>query len=197
MDDHVETIYLRELISQCEWGLAAVDAFNRALEAHSNKALFHEAHSLLQHAASVSRLLWPPGKTTRAVARGDALRKSLSLTTATDALKARTLRDHFEHYDERIDDWAETSVNKNIVIDMIGQRSAIGGNGITDRDIMRAYDPSTKQLWFRGERFDVQKIVDAIIEARRLADARLVAIDTARMTTIAETMANRRSPPSG
>lgn len=179
MDRFIERIYLYELITQCENAVAAVQRMNTLLALQQNVAaeFFREAADFLQHTSAVSRLLWPPGsndrvRRERAEKRGTHLRTSLGVD-GDHVLRSRRLRDHLEHYDERIDDWAETSPNKNIVDNMIGPRSAIGGDAIKDTDIMRLYDPSTKKFVFRGESFDVQELVNGVIDIRDRAVRRL------------------------
>jgi hypothetical protein len=182
MDNFLESVYVNEIVTQCDWALGECNGMNGALAKKETGTFFQTAYNFLQHAAAASRLLWPPGKTDRAKKRGASLRASLAITDTgiVAALKGRTLRDHYEHYDERIDDWAETSSHRIIVTDMIGPRSAIQGPSIGDRDLMRVYDPATRMLWFRGELFDVQAIANAIVELRRLSVARLEQIDAQR-----------------
>ena len=162
--------------------MAAVQRMNALLALQQNTAaeFFREAGDFLQHTSATSRLLWPPGSSDkmrreRANDRGDHLRISLGIQ-GDHVLRSRRLRDHLEHYDQRIDDWAETSPNKNIVDNMIGPRSTIGGDAIKDTDIMRLYDPSTKKFVFRGESFDVQELVNGVIYIRDRAIRRLVEV---------------------
>jgi hypothetical protein len=107
------------------------------------------------------------------------LRQALKVDDA-HVLKNRTLRDHFEHLDERLDEWAETSPNKNIVDNMIGPRAAIGGNAIKDQDIIRMFDPGTKLIVFRGERFDIQGLVGGLTEVQSKAAERLAQLEANR-----------------
>ena len=183
MDRFIERIYLHELVTQCEYAVAAVQRMNALLASRENVTaeFFREASDFLQHTSAASRLLWPPGgsdkvRRERANTRGDHLRISLGID-GDHVLRSRRLRDHLEHYDERIDDWAETSPNKNIVDNMIGPRSAIGGDAIRDADIMRLYDPSTKKFVFRGESLDIQELVSGLIDVRARAIRRLAAIE--------------------
>ena len=183
MDRFIECIYLHELITQCENAVAAVERMNVLLTTQQNVAseFFREASDFLQHTSAASRLLWPPGgsdkaRRERANARGGHLRNSLGID-GDHILRSRRLRDHLEHYDERIDDWAETSPNKNIVDNMIGPRSAIGGDAIKDTDIMRLYDPSTKKFVFRGKSFDIQELVSGVTDVHDRAVHRLAAIE--------------------
>ena len=92
------------------------------------------------------------------------------------ALEDRRLRNHLEHYDERLDNWAASSTNKNIVDGWVGARSGIGGSGIADSDIMRLYDPATHTFVFRGESFDLQAIASGLDDVARRTGERLQTI---------------------
>ncbi len=172
METFVEEIYLGELTRQCDEAIGAVLRMNELLGQKENVAaeFFREATDLLQHTASASRLLWPPGggnreRRERADRRGAHLRSSLQVAD-DHVLQNRRLRDHLEHYDERIDDWVESSPNRIIVDNIIAPRSAIGGDAIKDSDIMRLYDPSTLAFVFRGESFDIQSLVNGVADIR-------------------------------
>ena len=45
---------------------------------------------------------------------------------------------------------------------MIGPKGMIGGAGIDDSDIFRQYDTGTNTFLFRGDSFDIQRLVDGI-----------------------------------
>jgi hypothetical protein len=162
MDNFLEQIYLEQAKQECEACFVAVKAFNTALERERSEDPFAHASAFVHHAAAVSRIFWPPGSRDkharqRAHRRGETLRKALLIPT-NHPVQERTLRDHFEHFDERLDDWAERSKNRNIVGKLLGPRSAIGGDAIQDEDIIHHYDPATKIYVFRGEKFDVQAL---------------------------------------
>lgn len=168
MDDFLKRIYLQQVKQECEFCLAAVARMNEILklEDESKNDFFREALDLVHHGAAVSRMFWPPRcrdkkKTARAQQRGQVLRDQLKIPS-NHSIQKRTLRDHFEHFDERLDDWAENSRNKNMINQLFGSRNAVGGNGIGDSDIIHHYDPVTKIYAFRGEPFDVQELVDGI-----------------------------------
>lgn len=75
-------------------------------------------------------------------------------------LKDRRLRDHLEHYDERLDDWEASSPRRNIVSDMIGDPKAIVD--IDDKERMRTFNPNGARYIFRGEEFDVQEMLNEV-----------------------------------
>lgn len=131
--------------------------------------------------AAVSRIFWPPGgrnkqSTKRAHRRGQALRDMLQLQSG-HPVQNRSLRDHFEHFDERLDDWAENSKNRNIVHRLFGPRSAIGGDSIQDSDIIHHFDPATNIFGFRGEHYNIQELATGLDEIYQKTVAKIEALD--------------------
>ncbi|MBH3464459.1 hypothetical protein I5Q49_06315 [Pseudomonas carnis] len=140
-----------------------------------NKEYFRSVHSFLTHLSNMSRLLWPPalspkqncfcGKpkangmecsTCVARERSSQILNALGLQGADHIIKNRTLRDHLEHFDERIDHWMKTSKNRNFVQDIIGPKGGI--MGLDESDMMRQYDPATGTFRFRGETFSLVEL---------------------------------------
>jgi hypothetical protein len=100
--------------------------------------------------------------------RGAELRQALGLLDE-HPLKSRKLRDHLEHFDERLDAWAVSSASRNFVQDCIGPAGAISGLDPTDQ--MRWFDPATDRILFRGEAFELRSMVEGLEEIRVKAAA--------------------------
>jgi len=177
MDDHLIRVYLSMAKEDCERAIAAVQALNVALQQGPGGDPFGPAQALVLHAAAISRMFWPPGSKdkharVRAQRRGEALRQAIDIPQG-HPVQSRALRDHIEHFDERLDDWAERSRHRNIVHRLVGPRSAIGGNAIDDSDITHHYDPEVKVYVFRGERFDIQALTSGVDDIYARINARL------------------------
>jgi len=190
MDEYVQKIYLLEAATQCQFAANAVHALNNLLPkweeaTHNGNAdvqttlhheIFRTIHSLMTHASNVSKLFWPATPQRRSnesdtdfhsrcatmpkIARATELRNLLGLPEDGHALKSRKLRDHLEHFDERLDHWQTNSAKKNYFHDSIGSREHLAG--FEDVDIMRWFDPAKKRMLFRGESFDIQELVNGI-----------------------------------
>jgi uncharacterized protein YcaQ len=173
MREHVEQVYLREILIQADYAILAVQRMNQLLQDGAPDLFFKEAQALLAHAAAISRILWPPraSKDRRASARGTHLRDVLGIAE-DHPLRTRTLRDHLEHFDERLDQWAEQSAHGGLVDRIIGPVTVIRGPSIGRRDFLRAYDPKPKVFTFRGDEFDIQKLVAGVEEVKNAATRR-------------------------
>lgn len=142
---------------------------------------FQYALDLIHHASAISRIFWPPGgrnkeSKKRAQRRGQFLRDLLELQSG-HALQNRALRDHFEHFDERLDEWAESSKNRNIVRQLFGPRTAIGGDAIQDSDIIHHFDPDTNIFGFRGEHYNIQELATGIDDIYQRIKTKIGEID--------------------
>lgn len=185
MDDHLILIYLGQVKQECEAALRAVSMINSALQDPGRSDVFIPLQAFVHHTAAVSRIFWPPGARDkharqRSQRRGELLRQSIGIHSP-HVIQARTLRDHLEHFDERLDDWAERSKRRNIVHRMVGPRQAIGGDGIEDGDIIHHFDPAQKAYAFRGEHFDIQALVLGVEDVYLKASSKIELIDRGRL----------------
>jgi hypothetical protein len=201
MDPHVLKIYQVETLTQCRFAVAAFDQLlaavakiQSAVQARDMRAAksasqetFRTIHSFLTHTSNVSKLVWPAAPRRQKnearsdwkkrcaaspqLQRGLSLRRSLKVPSSVEALRSRKLRDHLEHFDERLDEWEANSKAHNYVQDTVGPPGAIVG--IDPQDIMRWYDPGTRKMHFRGETFDLNSLADA---AHALESAVLAAL---------------------
>ncbi|WP_157061606.1 hypothetical protein [Pseudomonas sp. P97.38] len=179
MDKNVIEIYLSEIESQSLMALNAAGVLNKIGQKMdlgdypgTNHESFRTIHSLLTHLSNISRLIWPPALTSKkkcschkpssngllcdvcmAKARSATLLAVLDIQDEAHVIRNRTLRDHLEHFDERLDYWAQTSEHKNFIQDYIGPKEGIVGFAETDR--MRQYDFCSGEFTFRGENYNL------------------------------------------
>ncbi len=122
--------YIHEVRNQCEFSLTAYRMISKAQEAHDEfTAATHETsdevarqegyrlrslvflyiHSFLLHMANVSKLFFCAGKPHKpqlieaTPARAKVVREEFERVLQRTPALSRTLRDHLEHYDERLD----------------------------------------------------------------------------------------------
>lgn len=95
-------------------------------------------------------------------ANSQAIRSVLDVDDDGHILKNRDLRDHLEHFNERMLDWEMTSKRKIFVQDYIGPPG--GFSGVDSTDSMRSLDPTTMMFSFRGEVYNLQEMFDSILK---------------------------------
>jgi len=79
-------------------------------------------------------------------------------------LSDRHFRNHFEHYDERIEDWFAESGSAVCIDSRIDPFDSPWGRN--PANFHRGYNPLTKTLTFRGESTDLAAILSALQEIR-------------------------------
>ncbi|WP_417220868.1 hypothetical protein [Arthrobacter sp.] len=127
-------------------------------------------------AANVSKALW--GQRSRFADQRVSIRNSLGVTDDSP-LKDVSFRNHFEHFDERLDRWWSDSTSHNHLDKHLGAPESVGGFKAIER--FRIYDPATHRIIFWGEEFQVEPI----------------ALDMARIRPIAETESSKPHWASG
>jgi hypothetical protein len=194
MDRAAAVIFLSETQVQAGFALDAYEMAGRALEALNTigagtvaawphrDSLFRNLHSFLTHASNVSRLLWPGRPRQRKaessieyrqrlsthprVARGRFLRETLGVME-DHPLRSRALRDHLEHFDERLDQWQERAESRHYLQNYVG--NAADRTSIRSEDQMRSYDPGRAVFGFRGQEYPLEPMRAAILELKHMA----------------------------
>ncbi len=159
MDAQLTHIFLLELQRQARFGLMAGHDLNQALAALDLDRLWYSVQSLLVAAGNVSKLLWPSDP--KIPDRAATLKQALNVPDDSP-LEPRTFRNHFEHFDERLETWATSSDHRNVVDSNVGPPGAIVG--IDPGDFLRNFDPTSGAITFRGDTYDIQPIAQALTE---------------------------------
>jgi hypothetical protein len=170
MDSHVRYVFVREVKRQAKFGLVAIADLDAALASQNSERVWYSIQSLLIAAGNVSKVLWP----TKAYAeRGQTLREALSISD-DNVLAPRTFRNHFEHFDERLEDWAVADPSRNFVDSNIGPPGMI--SGLDPAGFLRNLDTKEWAVTFRGDAYQLRPIAAALQElharAAQLKDAR-------------------------
>ena len=157
MEKLVVRVFLDEVERQCRYAHSAFQDLVSALHEGDTDCVFFAAHSLLVAVANVSKLLWPAGKDHEA--RGKQLREILQVRDDCP-VSSRSFRNHFEHFDERLDRWARSSKRRNFADSNIGPPGFI--SGLDPEDYMRTLDPTSLTLTFHGDSYDLRGIMEAL-----------------------------------
>lgn len=160
-------VFQRQVADQCRLVLTAAPMIDHAASVEDQDALWIGCQVFVVGAGNLSKALWGDGKNRAKVATlRQPLRDSLEVADSSPLLPL-AFRNHFEHYDERIDKWWKQSQSHNILDRMIG--SAADVVGFTDLESFRIYDPSGPSIVFWGDRFDLQPIANECERIYRIA----------------------------
>ena len=150
-------IYIREALGEVTFALRCWSDFRDAEERTPAADVFFHLHHFILHATNVDKILSPkPG--TR---RSEILRDHVDLGVI-DLKACRRLRNHLEHFDERLDNWVErydghAFFDRNVVT---------GATGFPEQAFLRALDGHTFK--FHGESYDLDALRDTL---EKLAEA--------------------------
>jgi hypothetical protein len=111
----------------------------RGFEIADHTITWEAVTSILSHSANLSKVFWPPSKDADMQLRAAMMRKMMD-TTDESPLRSRTVRNGFEHLDERLHEWLME--DRPALIDQF-----IGGTGeidkYSDRFVVRTFDYET------------------------------------------------------
>jgi len=154
-----ETVFIGEIVLQSKIAELAAKRLSAINDNFDNIEVWSSIQSILVAAGNVSKILWPQEK--KYAERGERLRELLKVDD-NNILSDRKFRNHFEHYDERIEDWFKkqsSAVYSDLAIDPL---KSMRRNFPTNHH--RAYDPLTQTLTFRGESFDLAAVLKELKE---------------------------------
>lgn len=162
MDQRLIDIFQDEIRKQSSFAMSSVEHinhfFSREVMPHPDY-LWYYVQNFLISSANVSKLLWESNKKQNQ-SRKD-LRKHLKVKESS-VLYSKTLRNDFEHYDERIETWYAESKDGNYVDSGIGPTGFMPG--FDSSDILRIYDTTIGAVTFKGKVYKLQPIVDELAD---------------------------------
>jgi hypothetical protein len=170
MDKYILRIFQHEVERQCRFAIMAAQDLQASLQAHDMNVrdrmdrIWYSIQSFLIAAGNVSKLLWPSRP--EIAERADELKKSLGVDE-NSPLAPRTFRNHFEHFDERLERWALSSKTRNFVDSNVGPAGMI--SGMDPKDYLRNFDPGKGAVTYRGDEYLLKPITEAIIELHKKA----------------------------
>lgn len=174
MEPMLVHVFITDIGEQAAMALGAARGVNAALERMSDPdgqtRLWFGIRAFLTAAANISKALWPnPGRKTanEFPDRGRILRDRLGVADDSP-LANRDLRNHFEHLDERLEEWWLQDATHNIVRRVVGPPNAV--EGLDEGSKFEHFDPSTGRVTFRGDVYELQPLLASIEDIKGRAD---------------------------
>lgn len=149
----LEIVFLSEIVLQVKIAKKAAERLNNA----DRVEVWCSIQSILIAAGNVSKILWPISKKNKS--RGMKLRKLLNVDDS-NILSSRKFRDHFEHYDERIEEWF-TNQDSAVYTDLAMNPDLSGSMSRTSH---RGYNSFNNTLVFRGKVLDLNEVMNSLQE---------------------------------
>lgn len=165
-------IFQHEVIQQCKFAIIAREDLGKSVEGLRQGTkeqgyfqefslymdqIWYSIQSLLTAAGIISLLFWPT--VPKYSQRGNSLRTKFCVPDDSP-LKARNIRNSFEHIDERLEDWARKSGTRPFVDCNVGPLNMFGNANYTQ--FMRHFNPDDYSIIFRGQVCRLQSVIEAI-----------------------------------
>lgn len=166
MDTMLLRMFQRQVALQCTYLLASASELDAALRRENIEQTFYALQNFLNAGANISKALWGAGGK-HSIER-KVLRESVGIDDASP-LREVTMRNNFEHFDERLDRWWEESKAHNYMDLLIGPKNMITGQADTDK--FRHFDPKTGDMVFWGQEFNIKKLLDEVRKLRPKLEA--------------------------
>jgi len=157
VDQELLELFRREVERQRRFALIAANNMVEALEERAQDRFWYSIQAFLVAVANVSKLLW--GRNEEMAERRVDLRQSLSVND-NSVLQSRTMRNSFEHFNERLERWVEESGPGMVVDSNVMPRGAIAG--LDAENYLRNFDPNSWTLIFRDETFELRPLIQAV-----------------------------------
>lgn len=151
-----EMLLIGEVVLQSKIAHRSAERLRATHENFDQIEVWSSIQSILVAAGNVSKILWPNKKYK---SRGERLRQMLNVK-ADNLLSNRKFRNHFEHYDERIEEWF--SANSSAVYSDLAMNPSLRRSVATNSH--RGYNSFNNTLVFRGELLDLNELLKALEE---------------------------------
>jgi hypothetical protein len=169
MNVRLINLLLGEIQRQCTFALMDYEEMKESMKSMTPgnseqlDRFWHSVPSFLVAVANISKILWPStqkykGHSSDVSTRAE-LRKLLNIDDSS-VLKSTEFRNHFEHYDSRIEEWAKNA-NDGLIVDSNVVPSYLIA-GYSKESVLRNFDPDTFELIFHDSKFKVKSVVNAI-----------------------------------
>ena len=143
--------YIQEALCQLDFAEQSYDSFLKSVKANDVRSVFYHLHHFIVHVSNIDKLVDAKADSERA----RILNGQIDLSDI-DLKPIRKLRNHLEHFDERLDTW----VTKHYGHAFFDMNIATGAKGFPWETSLRGLDGETYK--FYGEDFSLPSVVEAI-----------------------------------
>lgn len=169
--EHLIRPYVNEISYRSEWINYSYDDIIDSLNnknAIDVRNIMRLAMDLIGHAVVIERIITGKGalksERNRANERAKVLKELYpSIRFTISPIGLNQVRNHYEHFDTKLDEWAVQSNNKNFVDMNVMPANAVIGPSIQDR--LRSLDPNTMDLIFWNKKVN---LLDCVKWANKL-----------------------------
>lgn len=153
-----DMILISEIVLQTKIAFKASERLQITHEHFDDVETWCSIQSILVAAGNVSKILFPNAKYKL---RGERLRQILNVEK-NNPLSSRKFRNHFEHYDERIEEWF-SNISGGVYDDLsMNPHLNMGVFGVVPNFTHRGYNSFNNTVVFRDEILDLNQLLYAL-----------------------------------
>lgn len=153
-----DLVFIGEIALQAKIAKRAAERLEDTQNNFDKIEIWCSIQSILVATGNVSKIFWPTRKNYKQ--RGERLRHLLKVEN-DNPISDRRFRNHFEHFDERIEDWFENS-SSSVHIDL-AMNPSLPPNDIPP-NTHRGYNSFNNTLIFKDDILDLNEILTALEE---------------------------------
>lgn len=168
MEDRLKRLFQEQIVTQCKFAIRAENDIYSSLQARDFIGIFYGIQNLLNAAANIEKALW--GRKGYRKSRLP-LRQSLKIKSRSVLAQANNIRNHHEHYDEKIQDWYSVASDRSFAD--LNALTVAQMSIFHPKDRFRWYEPVLKEISFWNEKINLPKLMDEIQNILVLADQEL------------------------
>jgi len=147
-------------LEQCKFVLIAANQLQHRISTKAYDDVFwRELQNFVVSAANISKLLWGQGG--KLAGQRKPLRSSIKVTDSSP-LRPTKMRNHFEHFDNRLDTWWAEAESKGQYFYADKNIEAQDMSAKLEERPFRGFDPSTGNLTFWGDTYNLKEIVQEV-----------------------------------
>lgn len=169
MDEMLTRLFLQEIKHQCEFAIISYNDLCNGLRNSDGNRVWLSLQSMLISSANISKIIYPKDK--KYDDRGQELRNRLSIS-GIEKFISKKARNHFEHFDERLNDLFESSKYHNFIDTSIGGDNFISG-GENFIDYIRFFNSQRFVFRFRENEYEINPLYNDIIDLYNRVDKEL------------------------
>ena len=158
MEKIVLQIFQGEIKKQCSFAIIAIEQIKTGLSNNNLNLIWYAIQNFLVAVANISKFFWPTNA--KYQKRGEELRNSLGIKNDSP-IKTRKVRNCFEHFDEKLEEWAISSKGHIFIDSNIGPTNKMIV-GIAQEIFLRNFNPTTWTLTFRGDKYELKPMIEVI-----------------------------------
>lgn len=174
-----EAFYVESMLTRTSSALSSVELANEiiqvliqqredSLPSDWRRVLLDQMQNIVIQGGAISRFFWPPrdGKESLYKKRGRYLRGIFHVEDGSP-LESRAIRNHVEHFDEKLDDYLLSPVFGHILPDYVGHSAQRGGIPF---HVFRGYYLDSGVFQILSEKFEINPLVEEIARVNDLLE---------------------------